>query len=152
ITVSSYPGEWAKFDGYVTTTTTSAVSKGATGADVTFTVADSSRFNDGDHITIDDEQFYVRSSVNNTITAIHGFSGTSPASHSLNALVILGGNNFTINGSDTVYRDFEVLNSDPVRSSPVPNSQNAPHERGEGIWHDGPRTKLVNLIIHDCQE
>lgn len=152
ITVRSYPGEWAKIDGYVTTAATSSVPGGANGTDALFTVADGSKFKEGDQITIRDEQFYVRSSNNNTVTAIHGWNGTPTSSHPSGSLVVLGGNQLEINGAYTIYRDFEITNSDPVRSSPTPNSQNAPDLRGEGVFHAGPRTKLINLVIHDCQE
>ena len=152
ITVRSYPNEWAKIDGYVSTVTTSPVSRGAGGEDVVFTVADGSKFRDGNAITIDDEQFYVRSSEKNVVTALHGWNGTESTSHSAGMEVTLGGNQLEIRGSDAIYWDFEVTNSDRIRTSAAPNSQNAPRLRGEGVWHAGARTKLINLVIHDCQE
>jgi hypothetical protein len=152
ITVRSYRNEWAKIDGFVTTATTSSVGRGASGEDVVFTVEDGSKFREGNQITIDDEVFYVRSSEKNVVAAIHGWNGTESASHSAGAQVILGGNQLEIRGSDAIYVDFEITNSDPVRTSATVNSQNAPRLRGEGVWQAGARTKLINLVIHDCQE
>jgi lipopolysaccharide/colanic/teichoic acid biosynthesis glycosyltransferase len=45
----------------------------------------------------------------------------------------------TVNGSDTLYRDFEVTNTDTARD----------HERGIGVNVFGPRVRLINLVVHD---
>ena len=58
------------------------------------------------------------------------YNGTPATAHAAGATVVLGGNNLTVGGSDTIYRDFEVLNSDPVRQQTRRNSQNAPRLRG----------------------
>src|SRR5262249_35783669 len=79
-------------------------------------------------------------------------NGTTAVSHTSGAMVVLGGNQLTINGSYAIYRDFEIRNSDPVRQQTPLNSQNAPHLRGEGIFNLGPQNQFINLIIHDCQE
>lgn len=55
-----------------------------------------------------------------------------------------------IAGRHTVYRDFEVTSSDPVRSSRMAGSSPADIRRGEGIHVRAPQTKLINLIIHDA--
>jgi hypothetical protein len=57
----------------------------------------------------------------------------------------------TINGSDTIWRDFEVTDSDPRRSTPFPGSspRTTPRWRGHGIMTFGARTKLINLVVHD---
>src|SRR5262249_7186610 len=122
-------------------------------------LTDASKLKEGDAITFHDgsegseEQVYLNGKNGNTFTSCgRGLNGTTAVSHTSGAQVILGGNNLTINGADTIYRDIEILNSDPVRTSPVANAQNAPHLRGEGVWQAGPRTKLINLVIHDCQE
>lgn len=148
VTVRSAPGEWAKIDGFATTTL--AVTLDATGT--TVTLADGAAFPEGSIVTIDGEQLNLYSRSGNRYTAARGWNGTPRASHTAGALVVAGGNNLTVNGRDTVYRDFEILNSDPVRAQGTPNAQNAPRLRGVGAWLAAPGAKLVNLVIHDCQE
>lgn len=48
--------------------------------------------------------------------------------------------NLRIEGAWTIYRDFEVTNSNPDRTK----------ERPTGIDVFGPNVKLINLDIHDC--
>jgi hypothetical protein len=127
------------------------------GSSVTFTVQDGSKLRNGNTIIIDDartvqEDLIITALSGNTVTAAHGLNGTPPAAHSSGASVVVGGNVLTVNGSDTIYRDFEVTNSDPTRIQQIYNSQEGPHMRGAGVFHSGPRTKLINLIIHDCEE
>lgn len=45
----------------------------------------------------------------------------------------------TVNGAWTVYRGFEVINSNPDRVNTRPN----------GVMIYGPQTKFINLIVHD---
>jgi hypothetical protein len=52
------------------------------------------------------------------------------------------GSTLTLNGAWTVYRDFEMTNSDPRRSGPELN-------RAAAIDVHGPNVKLVNLVVHD---
>ncbi len=52
------------------------------------------------------------------------------------------GSTLTLNGAWTVYRDFEMTNSDARRSGPELN-------RASAIDVHGTNVKLVNLIIHD---
>jgi hypothetical protein len=49
-----------------------------------------------------------------------------------------------VRGSDTTYWGFEITNSDPRRAGGVAS-------RGTGVDIYGPRTKFVNLVIHDVQ-
>jgi len=156
ITVRSYPGEWAKIDGYATTNLNGVV----TATDTTMTVVDASKITIGSVMSVHDqltesaeEQIYISGKAGNVLSIIRGWSGTSPKIHNAGALCVLGGNQLTVNGSDAIYRDLEITNSDPVRSwGAAVNGQNGPHLRGEGVWHAGARTKLINLIIHDVQD
>lgn len=52
------------------------------------------------------------------------------------------GSTLTLNGAWTVYRDFEITNSDPRRSG-------ADLNRAAAIDVHGTNVKLVNLVIHD---
>ena len=154
ITVRSYPGEWAKIDGYVTTSLSSSIDSITT----TMTVVDASNISIGSVISFHDqpsesaeEQIHVSGKAGNVLTITRGWSGTSPKNHDAGALCILGGNQLSVYGSDAIYRDFEITNSDPVRSwGTSVNGQNAPHLRGEGVWHAGARTKLVKSDYPRC--
>ena len=156
ITVRSYPGELARIDGYATTSLSGSITATAT----TITVVDASKFSIGSVITFHDqateaaeEQANIYNKSGNTLTVSRGWNGTSSKVHNAGALMVLGGNQLTVNGSDAIYRDFEITNTDPVRSwGTSVNGQNGPHVRGEGVFHTGARTKLINLIIHDVQD
>ena len=69
---------------------------------------------------------------------------------------ILDGNDGTntvtllVNGSDAWYWGFEIMNSSTARLS---NSSSAnPPGQGEGVNLLGPRTRLINLVIHDTSQ
>jgi hypothetical protein len=156
ITVRSAAGEWAVIDGFYTTTLAAAVD--ATTGRLSF--ADASAFNEGSAILIDAEQITLLGKSGNTFgNAQRGSGGTVASAHAAGATTILGsatttsgGANLWIGGADTIYRDFEVMNSDPARVF-VPHSRLFPdHMRGEGITQNGPRTKLVNLVVHDTRD
>jgi hypothetical protein len=154
ITVRSYPGEWAKIDGYVTTTLSSNIDASQT----TITVADASKLPVALTITFQDqpgdaagEQAQIGDKNGNVLTLNRGWNGTTAKPHSAGTTIILGGDQLRITGSDTIYRDFEVMSSDPVRSwGSLIQGADAPHSRGTGVSQLGDaRNKLVNLIIHD---
>jgi hypothetical protein len=82
----------------------------------------------------------------NSLIVVRGY----PGEHA----VIDGGsdphaNTLTIEGAWALYRDFEVTNSDPLRII-TDTGSNPPDARGAGITVNGPNTKLVNLVVHDC--
>jgi hypothetical protein len=156
ITVRPYPGESVKIDGYATTVLSTSIDSITT----TITVVDASKITIGSVISVHDqltesaeEQIHISGKSGNVLSIERGWNGTTSKTHNAGVLCVLGGNQLTVNGSDAIYRDFEITNSDPVRSwGTSVNGQNAPHLRGEGVWHAGARTKLVNLIIHDVQD
>jgi hypothetical protein len=55
---------------------------------------------------------------------------------------------FSVLGSDTIYRDFELTCSDPVRETKIAGSWPADIRRGTVDVH-GSRIALVNLVVHD---
>lgn len=59
------------------------------------------------------------------------------------------GDVLTVRGEWTIYQDFEVMNSDARRVTDKPGSRAVKEWRGDGITVTGPRTKLINLVIHD---
>jgi len=161
ITVRSYPGEWAKVDGYVTTTLTQAISSSAT----TITLADGSRFPANTMVDIDTadgirEDVMLNSKNGNTYTVTRAARAPAQAAHSAGATVIFGysisGSGIgiiTVNGADTIYRDFEVMSSNPVRATSIfVDASESPTFRGDGFTVYGPRTKFINLVVHDAQQ
>jgi len=95
----------------------------------------------------------------NTFNTIwRGWNGSGAKSHPAGAIVRLkgyyGASNsiFRINGSDTIYRDFELLYSDPTRSFnySVYQTTGEPGARPDAVDSRGPRNKFVNLVIHDA--
>jgi hypothetical protein len=155
ITVRSYPGEWAVIDGYVTASLTTAINNTTR----SITLSNGSNFNEGDTFTFHDgvegseEMIYLNGKSGNTFTSCNrGWAGRTPVSHAAGATLVQSGDQLYVSGSYTIYRDFEIKNSDPVRQQTPADSQNAPHMRGEGIFNVGALNQYINLVIHDCQE
>jgi hypothetical protein len=61
-----------------------------------------------------------------------------------------GGAALMINGSDTWFWGFEIMSSNPNRNNPSPGSVIL--DRAAGVVTLGPRTKLINLVVHDTAE
>ncbi len=58
---------------------------------------------------------------------------------------------YQLNGGHVTYRDFEFLNSDPVRVLSVGGS-NPVGRRAPGPYFKAPGLKLINCLIHDLSE
>lgn len=54
----------------------------------------------------------------------------------------------SVNGAYTWYMDFEVTDSDPIRTISTPGS-NPPERRGSDIGVSGSNIKFINLVLHD---
>lgn len=154
IVVRSYPGEWAKLDGYLQTSLGGALpaTQGST-----VVLATNIRLNDPTSVWIDTELVYLSRRQADGVTWTNcdrGLGGTPIAAHSVGAVVHDDNSALTITGSHTLYRDFEIMNSNPARSFNFSWGQLAPYVRGQGITVFGPVTgvKLVNLVIHDNRE
>jgi len=155
ITVQSYPGEWARLDGYVTTTLNGSINSSTT----SLTLVNGSSFKNGDDFTFRDgttgteEVVHLNGKSGSTFTScVRGWNGTAPISHSSGAMMILGGSQVTQNGSYTIWCDVEVTNSGPIRVQALPDDQSAPYGRGEGFFNVGAHNKFINCIIHDVQD
>jgi len=155
ITVRSYPGEWAKLDGYMTTTLSGAISSSMT----SITLVDGASFADGNVFTFRDgevgteEQVYLNGKSGNTFSSCsRGWNGTKPINHSSGVTMVLGGSQVNVDGSYMIWRDLEITNSNPLRTQDTPNSQDAPYLRGEGVFNLGAHNKFINCIIHDVQD
>ena len=152
-TVRSSPGEWAKIDGYLTTQLNGAI----TGSQTTLTVASATNIADGSVLSIDTEHVLVTSTVaGNTRTVMRGWNGTTPAAHPSGAVVTHVGNQLTLNGDNTTYRDLEITNSSPQRDLTPPGLDDQgccgfySKIRGAGVViANRSGNSLINLIVHD---
>jgi hypothetical protein len=146
-TVRSFPNEWAIIDGYRTTTTSGAINSSVTSV----TVGDTGLMVNGTILAIEDEDVYVTSVAGNVVNIIRGWNGTTAASHASGTTVWAKGNTFTVNGSASTYRDFEVKDSNPNRSFATLGDASG-RKGGEGFWVTGPSSTFINVIVHDCQD
>lgn len=150
-TLRSYPGEWAKVDGYFSTTTSTSLPVAASGTTSTVTIAGNFMFTPSQEIYIDNEQMQVNDVVGaGQYIVVRGWGGTTPTAHGAGAKVQLVGNTILTKGSDTIYRDFEVLNSNPNRAfyNTTGYGGNARRE-GDGFMVQGANLKFINLVVHD---
>jgi hypothetical protein len=151
ITVQSYPGEWAKIDGYLTTTLSAAMT--ATQTNIALTNAGG--FQNGCGVRIDNETMLLNNKSGNTFTdVLRAAGGTtgSAAAHSAGTAVILAGSVLNIYGSYTIYRNIEVMDSDPTRVDLVNSPSTLIAETGDGIAVRGAGVQIINCIVHDTQE
>lgn len=145
--VRSAPGEWAKIDGYRTTTLPSSI----TATQTSFAVQNASGVLDGgsDELVIGGEVIKVFAKSGNNITgSIRGASNSlnGAQAHAASSTVIFGGDVLYVAGSSTTYRDLEITNGRPSRDG---NTENQEVGRGNGVTVVGAGNKLVNLIVHD---
>jgi len=92
------------------------------------------------------------------VSNVHGVSGHPVVVRSYPGewAVIDGGTRhavvLAVRGHDTWVRDLEVRKSDPNRTSSQAGDGPTDQSRGGigGVWLQAPRTKLVNLVIHDA--
>ena len=152
-TVRSAPGEWAVLDGYLTTSLNGAINSSQT----TLTVASSMNIVDGSVLSIDTEHVLITSTVSgNTRTVMRGWNGTTPAAHSIGAVITHVGNQLTLNGDNMTYRDLEITNSLPQRDLTPPGLDDQgccgfySKIRGAGVViANTSGNNLINLIVHD---
>ena len=144
--VRSFPNEWAKIDGYKTTTLTESISATQT----SFTVANPVGlyvFGLDDFITIGSENMPILGVNGNTVFVVRAGTGTigGAQSHNANDTVIMAGTELYVSGSNTIYRDIEVMNSIPFRNGDATPELAA----GNGIINIGNGNKFVNMVVHD---
>ncbi|HEY8186068.1 MAG TPA: hypothetical protein VIF64_08365, partial [Pyrinomonadaceae bacterium] len=94
----------------------------------------------------------------NTFNVARGWDGTSATSFSAGTPAIVEGGVtgvMNVNGSDTIYRDFEVTYTGLPRAFTYyvfADAQGRIGARPEGFEIAGPRTKFINLVVHDNRE
>jgi len=150
ITVRSYPGEWAKLDSYLTWPLSNSPT--ASTADCTIRLDNAAGFPSNSVVHVGVEQILLISLSGNEVTnCLRGYNGTPVVDHQVGEIVALSGHVLTVDGTDVVYRDFEVTDSNPNRvflTRGDPSNQRG----GEGVLVNASRTKFINLVIHDAQD
>lgn len=150
--IRSAPSEWAKIDGFLTTTLASSISASQT----SFTVSDGSVLvyppgsDSGVGVLADSELIAVYGISGNTVTQANrgGATGTSPAvSHSAGTTLYVKGTNLFVEGNGATYRDFEITNSIQFRN----RDTSCENIRGLGIHNIGNGNKFINLVVHDVE-
>ena len=148
-TVRSYPGEWAKIDGNYSTTTSSIMDATATSAASTVTFNGTVRFTPGNTVYVENEFIQINvANSDGSYRVIRGWGGTTPTAHTVGAPVRMFGNTFEVNGNTTIYRDFEVYNSNPNRSF-VTSGPGGYLRDGDGVTVFGDDLKFINMVVHD---
>lgn len=146
-TVKSCLGQWAKIDGNYSTTITAPM----TASQNTVSVAGTYIFRSSVVLTINDaEDVQIANYLGNGTYSINrGWNGTTATAHVSGESGRLRGNALEIYGSNTTYRDFEVLDSYPVRAFYNNVGYGGSLRGGEGIFLFGADIKLINLVLHD---
>jgi len=148
ITVRSYTGEWARIDGNAYVSLVKSVSP----SDTSFQVSDASPIHPGSVLRINNEDIYVRAVNGTTLAMVRSWNGTPAGTHAAGSSIGFKDNIVVIGGKYTTYRDFEVMSSDPVRTTPDAGSAPSDITRGAGIVVTAPATKLINLVVHDAAD
>lgn len=148
ITVRAYPGEWVTVDG----NNRSTLIFGIGPADTTITVSDPSDFVPGAEVRIEQEEIYVRSRSGNQISIVRGWAGTTPKTHPAMTVLKPRAHILAITGRYVWFWDFELMSSDPIRTTPISGSVSVDISRGTGIDVRTPGIKLINLVVHDAAD
>ncbi|MEP6994318.1 MAG: hypothetical protein ABI968_07340 [Acidobacteriota bacterium] len=145
IKLRQHPGERAILDGNAITTLSVAIDASATSC----TLA-AGPFTQGTVARMDSEDvlLFIRTG-SNKYTIERGWNGTTPAMHPEGTAVTTRNTTLVINGANTWYMDFEVMNSSGLRSHSIPGSI-PPPGLGFGIDANGPGTRIINMVIHDA--
>ena len=158
ILIRSNPGAWARIDGNKTTTLAQPI----TAASRTITLSDASGFLPYCFVHVGAinfdsiggvEDMRLDEKTGNTFTNCQrGWNGTDPITHEAGETVTLTGSGvITITGSDIVFRDLEIFNSNARRvfKYSVFGSGKGIGSRPEGFSVRGARVKIINCQIHD---
>lgn len=149
-TLRSYPGEWAKIDGHYTTTTSTPLSVVAPLTASTVSFNGTVRFAPGNQAYIGNELVQINvANADGSYRIIRGWGGTTPLTHSVGTPTRLYGTGFEVHGINSIYRDFELFNSNPARSFIITSGQGGFLRDGDGINVVGDDLKFVNLVVHD---
>lgn len=166
ITVKSYcttmvggcvanPSEWAKIDGYLTSTLAVALPNSG-GDPVTVVFTSNPGFNEGTAVWIGTELIRIAAQQGDGVTwtnCTRGYGATPVSAHSIGDVAHDDSDVLIIAGAYTNYRDFELFNSGLVRALNSADENIIVATRGEGVVvHPSTSIKLINLVIHDNRE
>lgn len=140
----------AIIDGYQQSPLTSAINSSQTSIPVANASLFVTPFQSGgvDTLIVDGEALEIMSISGNNVTVNRAASGSSTGavSHSAGTPVRLAGSQLVTSGSNTIYRDIEITNSDPLRNWLTDGAEGL---RGAGIFNTGSGNKFINLNVHD---
>ena len=149
-TLRSYPGEWARIDNHYTTTTSTPLPAAGPLAASTVSFNGTVRLTPGNQAYIENELVQINvANPDGSYRVIRGWGGTPAVAHGVGAPVKLYGTGFVVNGSNTIYRDFELFNSNPTRVFVITGGQGGFLRDGDGINVVGDDLKFINLVVHD---
>jgi hypothetical protein len=151
ITVRSAPQEWAVVDSHRAFTLANPLMN--TAARTTVILNSPLWIKAGQVLKIENEYLYVNSTPSaytSSFTAVRGWNGSVPVQHNAGTAGYMTGNAFAVpvGSSDVIYRDFEVMDSNPVRVYTVAGDASI-KRGGAGFMVHGPRNKFINLVLHD---
>lgn len=150
---------WAKIDGGVTSTLAVALTAGAPFTDCTIVTAPGANFSEGASVEIDPSNPNLRESVQMWGKQADGVTwnncqcgrgGTARQAHSIGAPMYSADNTLTLSASNTILRDFEILDSHPTRKYDFNFNNTTIAIRGSGLTvQNNSGAKVINLVIHD---
>jgi hypothetical protein len=157
-TVRSYTGEWAIIDGNRTTTLTEAIGDDED-LDRTLTVGSTAGMVSGGTLAIEDtvvESVQISSVLSPTTVLVNRGWGigqandTDPVPHDSGVTLHFTGTQFTVSGSDTTYRDFEITNTYSTRDQDGLNYNKVLGIVGPAITNfAGVGNSFINIYSHD---
>jgi hypothetical protein len=136
--------EWAVIDGYYTGTLERAITPAATSIPLTGSL----QLQPAQVVRLGSEEIRITSGKAPTYTVVRGWGGTAATTHAAGSAFYVFGNQLEINGSNTIYRDFEIRDSNPRREYAVAG-YGGYFRGGEGIFNFCADCKFVNLVLHD---
>lgn len=149
-TVRSYPGEWARIDGHYTTTISTPLGVASPITVSTVSFNGTVRLTPGSQTYIENELVQINAAnADGSYRIMRGWGGTTPVAHAVGAPARLYGTGLEVHGSSTIYRDFEVFNSNPTRSFVITSGQGGFLRDGDGVNVVGDELKFINLVVHD---
>ena len=148
-TVRSAPNEWAIIDSYLEGRSLTAIPRSEAWKPVACSLQFPTPIQRGALVSIEGESFNIDKIGDQVICTRRGagLGGTVITSHPANAVAFTYGSALSINGSNSIWRNLEVVDSNWRRYLP---SWYTGQTRGGGVDSRGIKNKFINLILHDA--